>query len=282
MINEQPLVSIIIPCYNAERFIKQTIDSVLNQSYQNFEIIVLNDGSTDNSLNIIQNILDERINIIDKKNTGVSDTRNIGFQKAKGKYILFLDSDDVISKNYLLSAIDFLENNQEYSFCTFFIKHIDENDNIIENIPNKRGTYQNIQEEIALFNTDVSTCPSAYIYKKDFLEKNYIFYSKILSSPADKYYLLCVSQYGKGKLIDLNTAYLLYRINQNSMSNKITEKLLLEQEYFYTETINNRLLSKNIEKIFSKKMAYQLISTFVKLKDYKKVLKYSLIYLKNL
>ena len=282
MIKTQALVSVVIPCYNAERFIKQTINSVLKQTYQNFEILVINDGSTDNSLNFIQSYTDSRIAVIDKANSGVSDTRNIGYQKSKGQYILFLDSDDVISENYFSSAIDFLENNRDYSFCTFHIRHIDENDKIIENIPNKRGTYQNIQEEIASFSTDVSTCPSVYVYRKDFLDKNNIIFSKILSSPADKYYLMCVGQFGKGKLIDSNTAYLLYRINQNSMSNKITEKLLLEQEYFYTETINNKLLPKNIEKIFSKKMAYQLISTFVRLKEYKKVIKYSLIYLNNI
>ena len=282
MIKTQALVSVVIPCYNAERFIKQTINSVLKQTYQNFEILVINDGSTDNSLNFIQSYTDSRIAVIDKANSGVSDTRNIGYQKSKGQYILFLDSDDVISENYFSSAIDFLENNRDYSFCTFHIRHIDENDKIIENIPNKRGTYQNIQEEIAIFHPNVSACPSTYIYRKCDLEKYNIKFAKNLKSAEDRHFLFQVGKHLKGTILSLETANLFYRINQKSLSHHKSESLLRMQEVFYWQTINDKLLPKYLEKKFSKKMSYQLISTFVRLKEYKKVIKYSLIYLNNI
>ena len=92
------LFSIIVPVYNAERYIENALHSVINQDENNFEIIVVNDGSTDNSLKIIKKIArsDERIKVYNQKNKGVSCARNLGLDKAKGKYILFLDSDDAL------------------------------------------------------------------------------------------------------------------------------------------------------------------------------------------
>ena len=91
-------ISIIVPIYNCEKYLKRCLESIINQTYNNLEIILLNDGSSDNSLKIIKEYKkkDNRIIVIDKKNTGVSDTRNIGIQKASGKYICFCDSDDVL------------------------------------------------------------------------------------------------------------------------------------------------------------------------------------------
>lgn len=98
---ENGLLSIVIPIYNAEKYLKETIHSVLNQTYSNFEIIAVNDGSTDHSLEILQQFTDERIQIINKENTGVSDTRNKAIKAAHGKYICFLDADDYLSPQYL-------------------------------------------------------------------------------------------------------------------------------------------------------------------------------------
>ena len=88
---ENKLVSIVVPLYNNERFIGKCLNSALQQTYSNIEIIVVNDGSTDKSASIVKQSMlkDNRIKLIDKKNTGVSDTRNIGLQNAKGEYICF-------------------------------------------------------------------------------------------------------------------------------------------------------------------------------------------------
>lgn len=93
--------SIIIPLYNKEEYIESTISSVLKQSYTNFEIIIVDDGSTDKSLQIVKNINDSRIILFTKKNGGVSSARNFGIAKSKGEYICFLDSDDIWTENYL-------------------------------------------------------------------------------------------------------------------------------------------------------------------------------------
>ncbi|MFS0555840.1 glycosyltransferase [Brevibacillus sp. 179-C9.3 HS] len=99
--HEQPLVSIIIPIYNTEKFLVRAIDSVLSQSYSNIEVILVNDGSTDDSGRICDNYVQKypNVKVIHQKNNGVSVSRNIGLEKAKGKYIQFVDSDDEINRN---------------------------------------------------------------------------------------------------------------------------------------------------------------------------------------
>lgn len=101
--NGQPLVSVIIPVYNCEKYIKKCLNSVMQQSYLNIEIIVIDDGSTDASLEIIKRLLDtdERIVLIQQSNQGVSVARNIGVDKACGKYVTFLDGDDYIGCDYI-------------------------------------------------------------------------------------------------------------------------------------------------------------------------------------
>jgi len=103
-----PLVSIIVPVYNSEKTLVRCINSILKQQYKNTEIILVNDGSTDNSLSICQEYakMDSRIVVIDKPNTGVSDTRNTGISHASGKYLQFVDSDDWISENATKVLVD--------------------------------------------------------------------------------------------------------------------------------------------------------------------------------
>lgn len=107
------LVSIIMPVYNSEKYINQSILSVLNQTYSNFELIIINDGSTDNSKKVCEQYLekDSRIHFFDKKNEGVAKTRNFGIEKANGKYLMFIDSDDIFEENMiekmLKTSIDF-------------------------------------------------------------------------------------------------------------------------------------------------------------------------------
>lgn len=100
-----PHFSIIIPAYNAEKTIERCIMSVQAQSFNNYEILIINDGSKDNTLSVIQNIAssDSRIKVFDKDNGGVSSARNLGIDNSQGEYILFIDADDEIEPNYLLS-----------------------------------------------------------------------------------------------------------------------------------------------------------------------------------
>ena len=97
----KPFFSIIIPLYNKEKHIKNTLQSVLDQSFSNFEVIIVNDGSTDNSLNQVNAVIDERIKVYSIENSGVSAARNYGIKKAQAEYIAFLDADDLWETSFL-------------------------------------------------------------------------------------------------------------------------------------------------------------------------------------
>lgn len=111
------IFSIVIPLYNKEQSIKKTIESVLNQTYQNFEILIVNDGSTDSSVEIVSAIKDKRINIINKENGGVSSARNEGIHKSKFEIVAFLDGDDFWENNYLEEMNDLIN---DFPDCHFF------------------------------------------------------------------------------------------------------------------------------------------------------------------
>lgn len=101
--NEKPLFSIIIPVYNAEQTLRRTLSSVMNQTYSNFEVVVVNDGSTDRSARIADDFSRyPQINVIHQINGGVSAARNSGLQRARGDYVLFLDADDWVDDNFLM------------------------------------------------------------------------------------------------------------------------------------------------------------------------------------
>ena len=110
----QALVSVIIPVYNVEKYLRECVDSVIGQTYKNLEIILVNDGSTDSSGKICDEYVDkdERVTVIHKKNEGPSKTRNAGLKNASGEYIYFLDSDDYIVDNAIENLVMTAESNQ--------------------------------------------------------------------------------------------------------------------------------------------------------------------------
>lgn len=110
-----PLVSVVIPCFNQGKYLEETVNSVLSSKYRPLEIILVNDGSTDNSLEIAKKleVSHPEIRVIDQPNGGVAKARNAGITSARGKYILALDGDDLISDQYLPKAIEILESRTE-------------------------------------------------------------------------------------------------------------------------------------------------------------------------
>lgn len=111
---ENPLVSIIVPCYNHEKFIAETIESAYNSSYQNLEVIIVNDGSKDNSEQVVRLLQKKyhKLVYVYQENGGPASARNHGIKIAKGKYVLPLDADDLISPDYIQKCVEILESNQ--------------------------------------------------------------------------------------------------------------------------------------------------------------------------
>lgn len=126
-------VSIITACYNSEKYIVDTINSVLNQSYTKWEWWIVDDCSSDKSVEIIKQYSDPRIHLISlQKNVGAAKARNIGLNEAKGRYITFIDSDDIWLDNFLVSTVNYLKtNNEELVYATY--KRVDENLNPLLN-----------------------------------------------------------------------------------------------------------------------------------------------------
>jgi len=119
------MFSIVIPLYNKEFSIQQTINSVLNQSFQNFEVLVINDGSTDNSAEIVKRIDDSRIRLINQNNQGVSAARNRGITESEFEWIAFLDGDDLWLENHLKECLEMMKSYPNEKFFSTSFKYSD-------------------------------------------------------------------------------------------------------------------------------------------------------------
>ena len=125
--NLKPLVSVIMCCYNAEKYIAETIESVLHQTYTNFEFIIWNDGSTDSTEQIIETYNDCRIRYFYHENTGLGKALNLACLKGKGKYIARIDADDICLLNRIEIQVQFLESHPQYILISSSVYYIDEN-----------------------------------------------------------------------------------------------------------------------------------------------------------
>lgn len=128
-----PLISVVLPVYNVAPYIKEAIDSILNQTIQDFEILVIDDCSTDNTLSVIEAIKDTRIRIIKKlKNKGLIDSLNMGFCQAKGNYIARMDGDDVSVFNRFEKQLKTLQNNPEIKACGCWLQCFEASNELIK------------------------------------------------------------------------------------------------------------------------------------------------------
>lgn len=164
--------SFIVSCYNEEKYIERCLKSIINQPCNNFEVIVINDGSTDNSAHVIENTLKNFKNnkIIEQKNSGLSASRNLGIKNAIGEYIIFVDGDDYLDQNYINeidSSIDPGLEILKYNFRYVFDKKVDEQKTVYKNT-----IYSGEEALHILINDKIVFEPAViYIFKRSFLEK---------------------------------------------------------------------------------------------------------------
>lgn len=221
------LVSIIIPCYNAEKYIAETIQSVINQTYTDWELIIVNDGSTDTSKEIIEKYKnkDQRISIINKTNSGVSDSRNKGLSLSKGAFISLLDADDILHKDNLEKKVNFLLSNDVglvYSYCQI----INENDEPTGKI--LKGDPSPTLKDFLSLKGNYNTAPSGIVLKRQVIEK-IKGYDINLSNNADQDIL--IQSLARGFKIGLAAEILWnYRIHAENMSKNVD---VLEKDTIY-------------------------------------------------
>lgn len=185
------LISIILPVYNVEKYIEKAVKSVVQQTYTNFELLVINDGTKDNSIQKIEKfVTDSRIKILHKENGGLSDARNYGLERAQGDYIYFIDSDDWIEPNLLTLCIDKIEKESvDVVVFGYFLDTEDKNGNLI-------STSQVIHEhnEINLNNSNSNMSDNTIgllgyawnkLYSSSFLKKHNFKFEKGVSLVED-------------------------------------------------------------------------------------------------
>ena len=145
----KPLISVIIPVYNREEFVEEAIQSILDQTIQDFEIIIVDDCSTDESLKVINGIEDNRIKLlVNKIHKGVSVSRNIALNYASGKYIAFMDSDDISRSNRFEKQICYLESNPDVKACGCWLQCFGKHNHIIKH----KANHEEIKAELILRN----------------------------------------------------------------------------------------------------------------------------------
>lgn len=219
----EDLISVIVPIYNVEKYIKKCIDSIVNQTYTNLEIILVDDGSTDQCGQVCDEYAkrDARIKVIHKENGGLSSSRNTGLEKMTGEFVCFIDSDDYIEKdmiNFLLK--DLKKNNSDISSCGKIIEYY----NKVENKNNTEEFVNNPKETLARMltfnNFDNSFCDK--LFKVELFKKE--------KFPIGSYYEDMAIMYkivNKAKLIShINFLGYHYIMRENSITN---EKFSIKQ-----------------------------------------------------
>lgn len=168
-------VSVIIPVYNQKKYIKRCLDSVLEQTYENLEIIIVNDGSTDGSEQVCNDYerLDSRIRVIHKSNGGLSSARNAGIDVATGEYITFLDSDDYLSKTFIYDSLELCKKT-ESDIAVLAMKYIPEHENSELLIQSQKEQVILLTPEQAiehsLYQKLFSCCAPGKFYKQEILK----------------------------------------------------------------------------------------------------------------
>lgn len=203
-------ISIIVPSYNAEKYIDKCIKALINQTKKELEFIIINDGSTDSTEDIIKSYNDKRIKYFKNKNQGISKTRNFGIDKAKGKYIMFVDSDDYIEIDACKKLYDRIEStNSDVVVSDFYIVKGDEKEKFSINSFNDTS----LKDTPKLLNI-VNTAPWNKIYKRDLIIKNNIRFPENLKYEDAPFVLECLDKAGKISKLNLYTYD--YIIHNNS------------------------------------------------------------------
>lgn len=214
------VVSVIVPVFNGEKYISKTLESLINQNFKDFEIIIVDDGSNDKSLDIAYEKLSKSEiphKLIHQRNSGVSVARNHGIDEATGKYIVFLDHDDTVSTNHLSSLVDKITS-FDADFAYTNLSKIDENGNILSTTnfnQNLVSTHEFIKLELEM---KISFNFCQLIYKKELLNENNIRFSKDVVYGEDTEFAYKALMCGDTVAISKDTTYFYLQHNKSTIS----------------------------------------------------------------
>ena len=249
--SKNPLVSVIMNCYNGERYLKESVLSVINQSYKNWELIFWDNISDDNSKKIIENFSDKRIKYFySKKFTGLYEARNLAIEKARGDYISFLDTDDFWQKDKLIKQVNFFEKNDGFEavYSNYYVLNEAKNKKYVQhNVSLPSGSIT--QRLLDYYSVGIlTTFLKRGVFEKYKFNKNY-------SVIGDFDFFINLSQRSKIGSINENLAF--YRIHESNFSIKNLDLYIKELENWIKdndENISNKGFSLKKQKILLKKL----------------------------
>lgn len=282
------LISIIVPMYNVESYLPECLDSILNQSYTNIEVILINDGSPDNSCKIALDYSnrDQRIIVFDRTNEGVSSARNFGLSKVTGDYVIFVDSDDVLLPDFVEYML-MLATSSKSEFC--LSKFVATNKTYIDN---------QTSDSIKILSSEDATCLLLYpevaigcwnkIYNTSFLKRNEICFPTNFFMGEGLNFITKVAQLSNNVCVGEKPVYYYRRDNEDSATKKFDIKKI-DNAFKAIDNIRDNLIiqSNKVKKAlefhywFTNFYALQSIVTSNEESNYKKELKVYYMYLKR-
>lgn len=281
-----PKITVLMSVYNSEKFLREAMDSILNQSFKDFEFLIINDGSTDKTAKILQSFHDPRINIINNKvNIGLTKSLNKGLKIAKGEYIARQDADDVSVSNRLDKQYNYLEKHRQIFLVGSGAYNIDEKGKI-ETIWNPLTSSELIKK--TLYKNNCIYHPTIMFRN----EENIFYREKFIYTQDYDFYLILLSK-GK-KLNNIKEPIIKYRINPEGISwvNKTKQKLFeIKAKEFYHQRLKygkdkydsfdpNEILSIDVERSTDKIVLETEIDASIQINNQKRIRKLCKIYFK--
>jgi glycosyltransferase involved in cell wall biosynthesis len=294
----KPIISIIIPMFNSGAYIERTLKSVLSQTFSNYEVLVIDDGSNDGSYSLVQSYIktENRVKIIRQPRLGVSSARNKGLEMSNGEYIVFVDADDYIKNDFLENMyISITKHNVEIVVCNYaeyrnkklYNDILDIKANYIFHIDNKHAFFANYISGELKNKIAYSVCNK--IYKKEIISLNKINFDESLKMSEDlifniKYFSVI------NNILFIKETYYCYNINVNSSIHKLSNQIFKDYQFNYdvfVETTKSLVNKNTFEKVKASYLLdvfngimYRIIINADKIKDVNKYLK--MVYSSNL
>jgi glycosyltransferase involved in cell wall biosynthesis len=272
-----PLVSVIFPVFGVEKFVNMSLLSIINQKYKNLEIIIVNDGSKDSSKDIIINLLatlnETRYQFIDQTNIGLSGSRNKGLNISKGKYLCFIDSDDIISPNHISNLVHAIKySNSVVAYSDFEITNEkNRNGKNIDHFSFFRTNYFNFINQFLTRTRKVHCC--SLLVERDYLINNDLSFNPDLKFGEDIEFMWRLFATVDNVVHVPHKTYK-YLIRKNSlMTNQNVDKVINLIVTFErtSEIVNKKLLEKNIvisSKLIYSRAVFSILHSFIKSSKY--------------
>ena len=277
----QPQVSIIVPVYNVQNYIERCLNSLVNQTFKDIEIITINDGSTDKSLELLNKYAKEdiRVSVIDLGDEGVSYCRNLGIEKANGKYIMFVDSDDWIDSNMVEVMYKKAEENKlDLVMCSYIREFKDRSKEKIFNLPKeiiyKENEVKNellrklvgpIKEELS--NPEMLDALGTVwgkLYRADILKENKLKFVdlKEIGSAEDTLFNIFTFNYLKKVMFLNKPMYHYWRDNPKSVTSQYNPKLKEQRKVFF-KYISDFIKENNFEQVFEEALNNRICTSIL-------------------